>query len=45
MIRASVEHEKKNGEQYRQWDVPVGKDTTPINVDYLLPHALHSHMR
>jgi hypothetical protein len=44
MICASVGHEKKNGE-YQQWDVPVGQDTTTVNVDHLLPGALHSHRR
>ena len=24
----SVGHEKDNGEEYQQWDVPVGQDTT-----------------
>jgi hypothetical protein len=35
MICASVVH-KKNGEQYQQWDVPVGQDTTTVNVDHVL---------
>jgi hypothetical protein len=44
-IRASVGHEKENGGQYQQWDVPIGQDTTAVNVDHLLPRALHSHRR
>jgi hypothetical protein len=44
MICASVVH-KKNGEQYQHWDVPVGQDAITVNVDHLLPHALHSHRR
>ena len=34
MIRASVEHEKKNGGQYQQWDndVPLGQGITVVNV-------------
>jgi hypothetical protein len=44
-IRVSVGHEKKNTEQYQQWDVPVGQNTIAVNVDHLLPPALHSHRR
>ena len=32
MVRASAEHERTNGEQYQQWDVPVGQDTSAVNV-------------
>ena len=35
MIRASVGHENENGGQYQQWDIPVGQDTTAVNVDHL----------
>jgi hypothetical protein len=45
MICASNEHEKNNGEEYQHWDVPVGQDTTAVNVDHLLQRALHSHRR
>jgi len=45
MICMSVGNKKKNGEKYQQWDVPVGQDTTAVNADHLLPHALHFHRR
>lgn len=44
MVRASVGHEEKNGQQCQQWDVPFAQDTTAVlNVGH--PRALHCHRR
>ena len=30
-----MRHVKEKGGQYQEWDVPVGQDTTAVNVDHL----------